>query len=516
MSVRLLHTFNPITGEALAPGFQPNNLEDLEDLVARSRAASGIFRKVEGVRRARLLELIAEEILEIGPELVATACQETGLPEARIIGERTRTVNQLRLFADLVRNDSWKEIAIDTADPGRQPIPKPDTRKTLIPVGPVAIFTASNFPLALSTAGADTASALAAGNPVIVKAHNAHLGTNQLVAEAIKRAIALEGLPEGVFGTVIGADFEVGRELVCHPDIQAVAFTGSFEGGKALLDMATQREVPIPVFAEMSSINPTIILPSAITGKASALAKQLVGSVALGVGQFCTKPGLIILMEGLDSQTFIDALRNENSQAVGGTMLHEGIFKNFQKKYLQALQTAGVEILSKGSIPSAGLAASPTIAVTTAQNYLSNGVLQQEVFGPFSLVVRCKNDMEALSVLKGLGGQLTVTFRGDKADLEKHPVLVDVAEQMAGRVLFNGVPTGVEVCHSMVHGGPFPATSNANYTSQGTGAIKRFVRPVCYQDAPQAILPPELRDVVAQPTWRKVNGEFTTAAVVGS
>lgn len=504
---------NPKTGEALEGQFETNSLQDLSGAVKNSEEAFHIYRKVTPGRKAQFLEAIGEEIVNLGDQLIERAVAETGLPEGRVIGERGRTVNQLNLFAKLLREGSWTEASIDTAIPDRAPVPKPDIRKVLIPIGPVAVFTASNFPLAFSTAGGDTASALAAGNPVIVKAHNAHLGTHQLVVSAIKNAASRLELPTGVFQSLTGEDFTIGQELVKHPGICAVGFTGSFSGGKALYDLAVSREVPIPVYAEMSSINPTILLPSATDQQSSELASSLAQSITLGSGQFCTNPGLIIGIASEALDQFCIKLGEEISQISGSTMLHAGIFQNYLDSSEKAISQPGVNVLSKGKLAEAGLIGKPVVVTTTGDNFLSNSSLESEVFGPYSMVVQCKDSQQLTKVVEQIKGQLTITFMADEEDIPSFRNLISLAETKAGRVIFNNLPTGVEVCDSMIHGGPFPATTDSRTTSVGTDAIKRFARPVCFQNAPHELLPEELKNENPLNIMRKINGDFSTGKI---
>lgn len=507
-----LKAINPKTGEELAGDFSPNSLDDMSIAIAEASLAFETYSSISSEKRALFLEAVAEQILQLGDELIERASAESGLPIARITGERGRTMNQLKLFASHVREGSWTEASIDTAIPDREPLPKPDIRKMLVPIGPVAVFTASNFPLAFSTAGGDTASALAAGNPVIVKGHNAHLGTNQLVTQAIQRACDSQGLPKGVFQTLISADFTLGQELVKHPGIKAVGFTGSLTGGKALYDLAVRRESPIPVYAEMSSINPVVLLPKAVANN-TGLAANLAGSINLGAGQFCTNPGLLLALDGPELSSFSESLKAEIEKSVGSTMLHEGIHKNYEKGRDLAATQEGVEVLSTSTQEHGHLEAKPMVATTTGANFLANPTLSEEIFGPYSLLVKCESKEQLEDVLRKVEGQLTITFMTDEEEISTFARLVSIAQNGAGRVIFNAMPTGVEVCHSMVHGGPFPATTNSLTTSVGTDAIKRFARPVCYQSAPQSLLPQELKDNNPNGIWRTINGELSKNSI---
>ena len=504
-----ISSVDPKTGGFLPGNFTVSTEEDLNGAIHAAKSDFEVIKKISGAQRAEFLEAIAQEIEALGDELIERACAESALPAARITGERGRTMGQLRLFASLLKEGSWVEASIDTAIPDRAPLPKPDVRKMLRPIGPVAIFTASNFPLAFSTAGGDTTSALAAGNPVIVKAHNAHLGTDQLVSGAIKKAAARTGMPSSIFQSVIGNDFSLGQQLVQHPDIKAVGFTGSFNGGKALFDLACNRIEPIPVFAEMGSVNPTIVLPGALSENGSEWAAKIAGSVTLGVGQFCTNPGVILGLGGNGLDEFTEKLGESIKSSPIATMLHSGIASNFKDMSSQVLDAQGVQTISESEDPGSENSGRPMAAKTTAKDFMSNDTLSQEVFGPFTLVVSNENKTELHRLIAGLEGQLTITFIANENDIAEFEDMIHLAEEKAGRVIFNSVPTGVEVCHSMVHGGPFPATTNSNSTSVGTDAIKRFTRPVCFQDAPESILPDELKDGNPLGIFRKKNGEFS-------
>jgi len=491
--------------------FKDATLAEIDSAVHEAHIAFLSYKNFSGKKRASFLRSIADEIEALGAELVTTAMAETNLPEARIIGERGRTTGHCRMFADYIEEGSWVEARVDTAIPDRVPAPKPDIRKKLVPIGPVVVFGAANFPLAYSTAGGDTASALAAGCPVIVKAHPAHAKTSELVAKAIFKAMQSTGMPKGVFQHLHGANFEIGQALVKHPHTKAVGFTGSFVGGKALFDMANQREIPIPVFAEMSSINPVILLPESLEKNFESTAKLVAGSITLGVGQFCTNPGLILAMEGRGLEQFIEQLSSEIEKSLPGEMLHEGIAANYVKKMAQALAQKGVKLEvqaeqeSKKGDKNQGR---PTVASVPAEVFLKNQSLAEEVFGPFSLIVRCQDIKELNSVVSHVHGQLTTSIIGEESEISKHTNLLNIVSEKAGRLIINGVPTGVEVCPSQNHGGPFPATTDSRFTAVGTDALKRFVRPVAYQNFPDALLPEELRRSNPLNIWRIYNGEW--------
>jgi 2,5-dioxopentanoate dehydrogenase len=467
------------------------------------------YKNFSGKKKAEFLRAIADEIDALGPNLVSVAMRETNLPEARIINERGRTTGQCRMFANLVEDGSWVDARIDTALPERVPAPKPDIRKMLVPMGPVVVFGAANFPLAYSTAGGDTASALAAGCPVIVKAHPAHAETSELIAGAIKKAIEKTGMPQGVFQHLHGAGFDVGQGLVKHPFTKAVGFTGSLAGGKALFDLANQRPEPIPVFAEMSSINPVILLPETLKRDAAKTAVSLAGSITLGVGQFCTNPGLVLAVEGEGLNAFIEALSAEFIKALPGTMLHQGIADNYSKKLSSTLAQKGVNVEAETSAQGSAAQGRPLVASVAAEAFMKNPSLAEEVFGPFSLIVVCKNSDELNAVVNRSHGQLTVSIIADESEIRNHPGLMNTLIEKTGRLIINGVPTGVEVCPSMMHGGPFPATTDSRFSAVGTDAIKRFSRPVAFQNFPDALLPDELKEANPLGIWRLRNNEWS-------
>jgi NADP-dependent aldehyde dehydrogenase len=506
----VVNAFNPSSGEKLEGDFYAASPEDANKALKKAEKAFVDYRKLSGKRRAEFLEAIADEILELGDQLVHRAMAETALPEGRIVGERGRTVGQLRLFASLIRKGHWVDATIDTALPDREPIPRPDIRKMLIPVGPVVVFTASNFPLAFSTAGGDTASALAAGNPVIVKAHESHLGTNQLVSEAIQKAAKKCEIPDGVFSSLIGSGYELGKTLVQHPKVKSVAFTGSFNGGRALFDLATKRLEPIPVFAEMGSINPVILLPEKLKEGPEKIASIYATSITLGVGQFCTNPGLIIGMKSKELEEFASSLGEQIARSEAGIMLNTSILKNYTSSKETILQKADVETIVDSDIKDRAGAA---IAMVDAADFLKDPNLAEEIFGPYSLIVKCDDILQVISVLKSVSGQLTTTIMCTDDEVLDYHHLIEAATQAAGRVIFNGVPTGVEVCYAMQHGGPYPATTDSRFTSVGTDAIKRFARPVAFQSMQQSLLPDALKDANPLNIWRTIDGEFTKGAI---
>ena len=485
--------------------------KEINPILAKSNQSYKAYRNVSGKQKAPFLRAIADEIEALGDTLIETASRESNLPTARFMGERGRTTGQLRMFADYVEEGSWVDAIIDTAIPDRQPIPKVDLRKMLVPMGSVVVFGASNFPLAFSTAGGDTASALASGCPVIVKAHPAHPETSRLVASAIEKAAARTKMPEGVFAHIEGG-VEVGTFLVKHPSVKAVAFTGSYGGGKALFDLANKRKQPIPVFSEMGSINPVILFENALAQRGETLATQLADSVTLGVGQFCTNPGLIIGIESDSFNAFLDSFKAKMQAKTAAPMLHEGIANTYKKGVKNVESQSETEVLTISDTEKA-INGHPSVGVVSGATFLKNKALHHEVFGPFSLVVKCANKGELKRIIDKLEGQLTATLMAEPADLKKQSVLIDAIGEKCGRLIINNVPTGVEVTHAMQHGGPFPSTTDARFTSVGTSAILRFVRPLCFQNFPNLLLPDALKDGNPLSIWRKVNGEMTKSGI---
>ncbi|WP_426164552.1 aldehyde dehydrogenase (NADP(+)) [Pseudoduganella sp. R-31] len=505
-----LLAFNPATRENLQPPFGQADLTDVERACALAEQAFDAYRATTPEARAAFLEAVASNIDALGATLTERAMAETGLPQARLEGERGRTVNQLRLFAKVVRDGHWQHATLDSALPQRTP-PRPDLRLRKIAVGPVAVFGASNFPLAFSVAGGDTASALAAGCPVVVKAHAAHPGTSELVARAVQKAVADCGMPEGVFSMIHGDGRVVGQALVANPSIKAVGFTGSRQGGTALMRTAAARHEPIPVYAEMSSINPVFMLPAVLAANAEALGAAFVESLTMGVGQFCTNPGLVIGVAGPDFDRFAAAAAAALQPKGAGTMLTAGIHKAYESGVGRLSDAAGVKLLALGQQEGAGCAAQAALFRVDAETFVASHALQEEVFGPASVLIACRDEAEMLRLAASLEGQLTATVHCTADD---HPLagrLLPTLERKAGRVLFNGFPTGVEVCHAMVHGGPFPATSDTRTTSVGATAIERFLRPVSYQNVPAALLPAALQDDNPLRLARIVDGELRTA-----
>jgi NADP-dependent aldehyde dehydrogenase len=484
---------DPASGKELDPAYGGAGAADLERACALAAAAFDAYRETPLEQRAKFLETIAQRILDLGDALIERAGLESGLPRARLEGERARTVGQLRLFAEVVREGSWLEARIDAAMPDRKPLPRPDLRLRQVPLGPVAIFGASNFPLAFSVAGGDTASALAAGCPIVVKAHPAHPGTSEMVGRAVQAAVAERGLPEGVFSLLYGAGNWLGGALVAEPRIKAVGFTGSRGGGLALMRIANERPEPIPVYAEMSSINPVLVLPHALASRGEQIAKSFVASLTLGAGQFCTNPGLVIAQESAALDQFVAKAGENVSACPAATMLTPGIAQAFRSGVERIASNSQVKTVARGLAGGANTA-QPALFSTDARSFLADPALRDEVFGSSSVLIRCPDVATMRQIVEELEGQLTVTLQMDDEDLEYARALLPALERKAGRLLVNGFPTGVEVSHAMVHGGPFPATSDGRSTSVGSLAIQRFLRPVCYQDFSAGLLPAALRD----------------------
>lgn len=479
--------YNRLTNTPLDPTFYEATPAEIEQAVQLADEAFWIYRKKSGAERAAFLEAIAEEILALGDDLIQTARLESALPEARLLGERGRTTGQLRLFADFIRDNAWVRPIIDPAQPDRQPLPRPDLRQQQLALGPVAIFGASNFPFAFSVAGGDTVSALAAGCPVVFKAHPAHPITCELVGKAIVKAAQRTDMPEGVFSMVQGVSHRVGETLVTHALIKAVGFTGSFRGGKALYDLAVRRNEPIPVYAEMGSTNPVFFLPGALSQNAAGLATAFAGSVTLGMGQFCTNPGLFVIPR--EQTAFAEQVAEKLNQATVSPLLTEGIQTAYLQGIAQQQQAHGTTVLTDWNAAEIR----PHLLLTTVGQTEQHPELTEEVFGPSTVGVVANSKAEMLAFARKLRGHLTATIHGTEADLAEYEDLVDILTTKVGRILFNGFPTGVEVSHAMVHGGPYPATTDSRTTSVGTTAIYRFTRPVCFQDFPPSALPPELR-----------------------
>lgn len=489
--------------------FNDSTIQEINDVMVKAQLAFEKYRLTNGKSKAEFLRAIAQELDDNKANLIQTAVKETNLPEPRIGGEFARTTGQLRMFATLVEEGSWVEARVDTALPDRAPMPKPDIRKMLVPIGSVVVFGASNFPFAYSTAGGDTASALAAGCPVVIKAHPAHAQTSQFVAECIDRAIKKTKMPEGTFGHIHGKSFEAGKALVQHPLTKAVGFTGSYAGGKALYDLANERNEPIPVFSEMGSINPVFLLPSALKKRSEEVAKMYAASITLSAGQFCTNPGLLLGVKGNELSTFANTLGSLMKDVPPSTMLHPGIASSFYKNRKEALNQKGVQLVAESPVAPSENDGRPTLATVSLDDFINNEKLREEVFGPYSLLVQGNSVEELNQALDFIPGQLTATIIGDDDDLKEFADFIVRLREKAGRIIINGVPTGVEVCPSMHHGGPFPSTTDSRFTSVGADAIKRFARPVSFQNFPSSLLPDELKNENPLNIWRLVNSSWT-------
>jgi NADP-dependent aldehyde dehydrogenase len=496
-------------GTSLDPQFREASEEQIDRAVALAAAAAPKLRVTSPAVRAQFLEGIADALLGIGNDLIARASAESALPVARLNGELQRTVNQLRMFASVVTDGGWVDAVIDTSLPDRKPLPRPDLRRMLVPVGPVAVFGASNFPLAFSVCGGDTASALAAGCPVIVKAHPAHPGTSELAARVVIDAARQVGLPDGVFSMVHGG-VDAGAALVRHPELQSVAFTGSHAAGRALCDIAAARPRPIPVFAEMGSVNPVFLLPDALSERGAQIAAGLAQSFTLGVGQFCTNPGIVVAIGGTDFDAFVDTLR-ERTPAAGASMLTQGIARSFERGKAGLAKKSDVRVVTgiDGTFDEAKACVTPIAFCVDAKAFLADRNLSEEVFGPSTMIVTCADADELRQVAAAFDGQLTATLHGTTADLQEFADIAAVLASKAGRLIFNEFPTGVEVCAAMQHGGPYPATSDSRFTSVGTSAIRRFARPVCWQNAPDSLLPPELQNGNPLNIRRMIDNRYT-------
>jgi 2,5-dioxopentanoate dehydrogenase len=501
---------SPLDSTVLPGQFYPASAQDARQAVELAESAFQSYSLTSGEQRAEFLERIADEIIALGEELIERAHLESGLAAARLTGERGRTVGQLRLFAQIAREGSWVDARIDHAVPDRQPVPKPDLRRMLIPMGPVVVFGSSNFPLAFSVAGGDTASALATGNTVVVKAHEAHPGTSELVATAVRRAVIACQLPPGTFSMVHGAGKIIGIELVKHPKVCAVGFTGSRAAGRALFDAAAARPEPIPVFAEMSSLNPIFILPRALRERGAKIAEGLRGSITNGMGQFCTKPGLVFGLQGSDLDQLQQTLARALETVAPASMLHAGICESYHNGLNRATKLAGVKLLARSleQADPARTQAESVVLITDLSTFRKHPELAEEVFGPFSILISSPSIKELETVAQGLEGQLTATVHGTPEDLAEARDLLRCLERKAGRLIINGFPTGVEVCPSMNHGGPYPATTDVRFTSVGTAALYRFVRPVCYQEFPPELLPAAVQEANPLKLLRMIDGQM--------
>jgi 2,5-dioxopentanoate dehydrogenase len=513
-SSQTFQAFEPVNGTFLPDKFYSATESEVDKTMNLAEKAFPAYAALSAERRADFLIAITEEIMAVGDTLLQRAQQETGLPISRLAGERTRTITQITQFAELLREGSWVEASIDTAIPDRKPVPKPDIRKKLIPIGPVIVFGSSNFPFAYSVAGVDTAPALAAGNPVVIKAHPAHPGVCDLTAQAVVRAAQRTGMPDGVFSMLYDDGYEVGSALVKHPASKAVGFTGSTRGGMALHKLAQEREEPIAVFAEMGSVNPIVILPEHLKQNAKSLAVTIAASVTQGAGQFCTNPGLVFVTDTEGLALFKETYQNEIENTPPTTMLTAGICKNYYKLRDEIIHHEHVTKLATSNITSSHQTQSQaSIASVKGEHFIEDPTLQEEVFGPFSVLIVCRDVDEIQKAVGSLKGQLTASLMGDPDEVKANPALLQTLSQKAGRLIMNSVPTGVEVVASMHHGGPFPSATDPRYTSVGRHSILRFVRPQSYQGWPDALLPPELQNANPLGILRLVNNETTNRTI---
>ena len=492
--------------------FHEATTAEIDEAIHKAHTAAAIYKRISYTKRAEFLERIADEIMAVGPALIAITMQESNLPEARLLGERDRTTGQLRFFAKILREGSWLRTIIDL--PSADNPAKGDLRQMQIPLGVTGVWGASNFPFAFSVAGGDTVSALAAGCPVVHKAHPAHPVTCELIGNCIVKAAKETGMPNGAFSLLHGINYQTGLQIVRHPLVKAVAFTGSFQGGKALFDEANKREEPIPVYSEMGSVNPVFILPGILKEKGTELAKALAASNLLGVGQFCTNPGVVVLPNHHTVASFMADYKTAIEDAPGGVMLTENIHRAFNRGAEAFAGHENVELLAHGKASDNKSVAMPRAFITSAINFLTNADLAEEVFGPSSIHITTENKEEIFAIAKKLKGQLTATIWGNADDLETYSELQHILEDKAGRLIINAMPTGVEVNYAMVHGGPFPATTNSATTSVGATAIYRFTRPVCFQGFPDSALPEALQNNNPLGILRQVNGKFTTDAII--
>jgi NADP-dependent aldehyde dehydrogenase len=505
-------TFNPQTNRENNIVFTEASDVEIEEAIQLATEAFKVFKTISGAKKSEFLNEIANQITVLGDELIQTYCSESGLTKERAISERERTIFQLQSFAKLVKEGSWVEATIDTANPAKKPILKVDLRKMLVPLGPIVVFGASNFPLAYSTAGGDTAAALAAGCPVLVKSHPMHAGTGELVAYAVIKAAEITGMPNGVFSNLNSSGIEVGTTLVKHPAIKAVGFTGSISGGRALYNLAAQRPEPIPVFAEMGSINPVILLPNAAKTKGEHWAKIYASSITLGAGQFCTNPGLILGIKGEDLTKFIKTLAEEIVKIEPSCMLHPNIIGSFEKNTSKMKQQAGLKTITSYVEEVPKNYGRQVITTVNGATFLANTNLHQEVFGPFSMVVQCESIEQLETIISKLEGQLTGTILAEN-ELEIYSEIINALQNRVGRIIFNGVPTGVQVCDAMVHGGPYPASTDSRFTAVGVNSIKRWVRPFCYQNWPDELLPKALKNENPLHISRLVDGKQTNSKI---
>ena len=502
-------TFNPLLNIENEWEITEASTNEVNQAAELASGAYKTYSKISGEKKAVFLRTIAEEIEALGDELLQVYSSESGLPNGRAMGERGRTLGQLRAFANHIEAGNWVDASIDTAQPDRQPLPKVDLRKMNVALGPVVVFGASNFPFAFSTAGGDTAAALAAGCPVIVKSHPMHAATGEMVSSAVIKAVEKTGMPNGVFSNLNSSGIEIGQALVLHPKVKAVGFTGSINGGRALYDLAAKRKEPIPVFAEMGSINPVVLLPKALKNRAETIAQTYAGSITLGSGQFCTNPGLIIGVKSEGLTNFVNTLAKEIVKIEPSCMLHPNIAGAYETNKANAIAQSGLKVLAGYENEVEPNFARQVVTTVEGETFLNNPTLHHEVFGPFSLVVQCQNIEQLEDVISNLEGQLTGTIISDDNEIVKHSKIVNALQNRVGRIIFNGVPTGVEVCPSMHHGGPYPASTDSRFTAVGVDSIKRFVRPFSYQDWPNELLPDALKNENPLGISRLVNNHAT-------
>lgn len=510
---KTVKTFNPLLNKENPWVFTEATQEEIEETVALANQAFASYKKYSGLEKASFLNAIADEILALGDELLVQYCSESGFPKGRAEGERGRMIGQLHSFALMLTEGSWVQAVIDTAIIDRQPAPKEDLRKILVPLGPVVVFGSSNFPFAFSTAGGDTASALASGCSVIVKSHSMHIGTGEMVASAIIKAAQKTNMPEGVFSNLIGGGRTLGASLVKHPLVKGVGFTGSISGGRALFDLAAQRAEPIPVFAEMGSVNPVVLLPNALKENGQKWATAFAGSITLGAGQFCTNPGLLLAVKEAALSEFEKELKAAIEKTAPSCMLHHSMRTDFDKGVEKLEEQKGVSKVAQfeGEIPPNY--GRQTVLKVSGADFLENELLRNEVFGPSSILIECKNERELIQIINTLDGQLTGTIIGEENELQEHNEVIFALQNRVGRLIFNGVPTGVEVCASMLHGGPYPASSDSRFTAVGTHAVYRWGRPLSYQNWPNELLPVELQNENPLQIVRTVNNKLTLSQI---
>ncbi|WP_264525211.1 aldehyde dehydrogenase (NADP(+)) [Flavobacterium sp. N502536] len=506
-------TFNPQLNVENPWVFTEATPEEIEETVALAHQAFGTYKKSSGLERAGFLNAIADEIVALGNDLLVQYCSESGFPMGRAEGERGRMVGQLRAFAQMLIEGSWVQAAIDTAITDRVPAPKEDLRKILVPLGPVVVFGSSNFPFAFSTAGGDTASALAAGCPVIVKSHSMHIGTGEMVASAIIKAAQKTNMPEGVFSNLIGGGTTLGTALVKHPLVKAVGFTGSIRAGRALFDLAAQRPEPIPVFAEMGSVNPVVLLPKAVAVNSQKWATAYAGSITLGAGQFCTNPGLLFGIKGAELNKFSEELTQAIEKIEPFCMLHPSMKEGFEEGSAALIAQNGVTKIAEYKGEAAPNYGVQKVLTVDGKTFLENKTLSHEVFGPVSVLVQCDDEQQLLKIVNQLDGQLTGTIIGESEELKDQEELIAAMQNKVGRLIFNGVPTGVEVCPSMIHGGPYPASSDSRFTAVGIHAVYRWVRPFSYQNWPDELLPAELQNENPLQILRTLNNIQTKSQI---